>query len=681
MESSFTLFKVRGIPIGVSWSWLLIFGLIVWSLSEALFPATYPGFAGTTYVIMAFVAASLFFASVLLHELGHALRAQREGMPIRGITLWLFGGVAHLSGSPPSPGAEFRVAILGPVVSLALAMAFLGGAWVGDSVGWPGTVQGVVDYLGRINLLVLGFNLVPALPLDGGRVLRSWLWRRQRSFTAATRSAAAAGRAFGWMLIAIGVAGMFGGGSGFGGLWLAVIGWFLISAARAEADQALIRRALGDLRVRDLMEPSPQPAGTGDAHLAGEPRAAPPLPPPSGEAGAATLAPDQPAYDVVGTLAEEQGAVAVLEGGREVGVLRIEQVEAALRRGLAEGGDDRSARRAGVLVWIVVGLIILVAGAALYRPPYVVIGPGEAIEVSDDIRIEGVPVDDLSGRYLITTVLLSRTNALGTLWAALSEDRDVVSVDDLYPPGVEREEYSAIQRRVFVESRNVAAAAAARAAGLPVTLDGSGAAVVQVVEGSPAEGVLQPGDAVVQVEGEPVGTAAGLIEAVRSRPLGTELNLAIERAGRRREVTVRSEELPDVAGRPGIGILVETRGLEIELPFEITFEERDIGGPSAGLAYALAVADLLTETDLAGGRVVAATGTISLDGEVGPVGGVEQKAVAVSEAGADLFLVPQGEVGRAAGEGGAAIRNRAGETLVRGVDDLEEALAFLRLGA
>lgn len=167
MESSFTLLRVRGIPIGVNWSWLVVFGLVVWSLASALFPATYPGFDGTTYLFMALTAAGLFFASVLLHQLGHALRALREGMPIRGITLWLFGGVAHLAGSPPSPGAEFHVAICGPAVSAVLAAGFLGGAWVGDALGWPGTVQGVIDYLGRINLLVLAFNLIPALPLDG----------------------------------------------------------------------------------------------------------------------------------------------------------------------------------------------------------------------------------------------------------------------------------------------------------------------------------------------------------------------------------------------------------------------------------------------------------------------------------------------------------------------------------
>lgn len=686
MESSFTLLKVRGIPIGVNWSWLVVFGLVVWSLASALFPATYPGFHGTTYLFMALTAAGLFFASVLLHELGHALRALREGMPIRGITLWLFGGVAHLAGSPPSPGAEFHVAICGPAVSAVLAAGFLGGAWVGDALGWPGTVQGVIDYLGRINVLVLAFNLIPALPLDGGRVLRSWLWRRQRSFIAATRSAARAGQAFGWLLVAIGLAGLFGGGSGFGGLWLAVIGWFLINAARAEAAGALIRQALGDLRVRDVMHPAPAGSGAPTATPGnGRASAAPEVTPaatspggpvttsPSGVAATpgATIEADRPVYDAVGVLGEADGGVAVLEDGRQVGFLRADDVNQALQRRLAEPREERDVRSAGALVWIVVGLVIVVAGAALYRPPYVVIAPGQAIEVSDEIRIEGVPVDDLSGRYLIATVSLNRRSALGTLWAALREDRDVVSLRDVYPPGVPPEEYGRVQRQVFRESRQVAAAAAARAAGLPVSVTGSGARVVEVVDGSPAEGVLRPDDVVVEVEGEEVRTAASLVDAVRSRPAGTDLSLVVERVNARRVFKVTSEELADVAGRVGIGVLVETRGFDVDLPFEVRFDERNIGGPSAGLAYGLAIADLLDDEDFAAGRTLAATGTISLDGEIGPVGGLEQKAIAVDDAGAQLFLVPQSEIEQATGQG----------VTVRGVDRLEEALAFLRLGA
>lgn len=643
MESTFRLFKVRGIAIGLNWSWLVVFALVVWSLAQALFPATYPGLGGTTYLVMAVVAAVAFFGSVLLHELGHALRAQREGMPIKGITLWLFGGVAHLAGSPPNPGAEFRVAIFGPVISALLAGGFVATAWVGDQLNWPGPLQGVVDYLGRINLLVLAFNLIPALPLDGGRVLRSWLWRRQRSFTAATRSAARAGQAFGWMLVAIGAAGLFGGGSGFGGLWLAFIGWFLIQAARAERDQALVRRALGGQLVGDLMRPQ-----TGE-----------------GAAGTATLEADRPVVDAIGVLGESGGRVAVVERGRPVGTLDLADVSAALDRGLADPPEQKAARGAGAAVWVVVGLIIAVAGGLLYRPPYVVIAPGSAVEVSDDIRIDGVPVDDLNGRYLIATVSLSRRSALVTLWSALREDRDVVPVQDVYPPGVPPGDYGRVQREIFAESRRVAAAAAARAVGMAVTVSGTGARILEVVEGSPADGELRTGDVIVEVEGEAIGTASDVVDAVRSRPAGTELTVAVERDETRRSVVVTTEELPDVAGRVGIGVLLGTRGFDVDLPFDIRFEDRDIGGPSAGLTYALAIADLLDDGDFARGRTVAATGTIAIDGDVGPVGGVEQKASAVDDAGADLFFVPQSEVGRASGAG----------LTVRGVRALAEALA------
>jgi Zn-dependent protease/CBS domain-containing protein len=255
-ESSFTILRVRGIPIGVHWTWLLVFAIVVWSLGTVLFPATYPGLDGATYLAMAVAAALLFFGSVLAHELGHALRALDEGQQIEGITLWLFGGVARLRGSPHSPGTELRVAAAGPAVSVALAALFGGAALAGDRLDWPAAVQGVVDYLGRINLILLAFNLVPALPLDGGRILRAWLWRRQASFVAATRSAARAGRAFGIVLVTVGLLELFTG-AGLGGVWLVFLGWFLIQAAQDEATMALQRQVLGGRRVRDLMTPDP----------------------------------------------------------------------------------------------------------------------------------------------------------------------------------------------------------------------------------------------------------------------------------------------------------------------------------------------------------------------------------------------------------------------------------------
>lgn len=256
MESSVTVLRVRGIAIGIHWNWLLVFGIVVWSLARSLFPATYPGLDGSTYVAMAVVAALLFFGSILLHELGHALRAQREGIPIRRITLWLLGGVAHLEQLPPSPEAEFRVAIVGPATTAALAAAFGLAAWLGDRVNAPVAAQGVVDYVARINLVVLLFNLIPALPLDGGRVLRAWLWRREGSFIAATRSAGRASRVFGFMLVAVGLLNPFAG-AGLGGIWLVFLGWFVLQAAQGENELADAGRALGLGRVGDVMTTRP----------------------------------------------------------------------------------------------------------------------------------------------------------------------------------------------------------------------------------------------------------------------------------------------------------------------------------------------------------------------------------------------------------------------------------------
>jgi len=161
---SIKLGRIAGIQIGVNWSWAVVFALIVWSLAVGVFPSQNPGLSHGTYIAMALVAAFVFFASLLLHELGHARQARREGMEIEGITLWLFGGVAQFKGSFPGAGAEFRVAIAGPLVSFVLGIAFV---LLAVFAGLPSAEDGVVAWLGYINLSLLVFNLLPALPLDG----------------------------------------------------------------------------------------------------------------------------------------------------------------------------------------------------------------------------------------------------------------------------------------------------------------------------------------------------------------------------------------------------------------------------------------------------------------------------------------------------------------------------------
>jgi len=253
VNSTISLGRIAGVKIGLNWSWAIVFALIVWSLDSAVFPDQNPGLSHRTYLAMALVAAILFFASLLLHELGHAVQARREGVPIEGITLWLFGGVAQFKGEFPSAGAEFRIAIAGPVVTALIGSLAVG---IAAATHLPQSVDGVVVWLGYINFLLLAFNLIPALPLDGGRVLRAALWAAKGDFRWATRVAADIARAFAFLLIAAGVV-LFIAQGAFSGAWLAFLGWFLLQAASAEARYPLIRDALSGLTVRDLMVPHP----------------------------------------------------------------------------------------------------------------------------------------------------------------------------------------------------------------------------------------------------------------------------------------------------------------------------------------------------------------------------------------------------------------------------------------
>jgi Zn-dependent protease/CBS domain-containing protein len=260
VSSTLRLGRLAGVEIGIHWSWALIFALIVWSLADSVFPETNPGLADETYLAMAIVAVPLFFGSLLLHELGHAIRATREGMEIEGITLWIFGGIARFRGMFPSAGAEFRIAIAGPIVTLVIGFVSLAAALL---VPLPPAVDGVVFWLGYVNLVLLAFNMLPALPLDGGRVLRSALWARRHDFLAATRAAATVGRGFGQGLIAFGLLIVLFGGA-IGGVWLVFIGWFLLMAAEAERAGAETHEALSGLRVDEVMAAEPVTAGPDD---------------------------------------------------------------------------------------------------------------------------------------------------------------------------------------------------------------------------------------------------------------------------------------------------------------------------------------------------------------------------------------------------------------------------------
>jgi Zn-dependent protease/predicted transcriptional regulator len=245
--------RIAGVRIGLNWSWLAIFALIVWSLASSYFPSRYPFLTGAAHFWMAVAAAILFFGSLLLHELGHAMQARREGMQIDGITLWLFGGVARFKGMFPTAGAEFRIAIAGPLVTVGLTGAF---TVLAALVPSSQALHGVFAWVGYVNLLLLVFNLIPALPLDGGRVLRSILWRVKGNFQWATAIAGDIGRGFGLLMIGGGILLLIFYGAFTGG-WLAVVGWFLLNAAGAERRYGVAHNALSGLRVRDVMLPNP----------------------------------------------------------------------------------------------------------------------------------------------------------------------------------------------------------------------------------------------------------------------------------------------------------------------------------------------------------------------------------------------------------------------------------------
>ena len=252
LSGNISLGRIGGVEVRINWSWLVIFALIVWTLADGVFPSTNPGLSGNTHLAMAIVAALLFVVSILLHELGHAWEARREGLEVDGITLWLFGGVSQFKGGFPSAGAEFRIAIAGPLVSLVLGVVFV----LIAIAGLPSAVDGVAAWLGYINLALLVFNLIPALPLDGGRVLRAALWQSKGDLAWATRVGTDIGRVFGYLFIGLGLAMFIFQGS-FSGAWLAFIGWFLLQAATAEARYIATEAALHGLRVRDLMVRDP----------------------------------------------------------------------------------------------------------------------------------------------------------------------------------------------------------------------------------------------------------------------------------------------------------------------------------------------------------------------------------------------------------------------------------------
>ncbi|HET9443585.1 MAG TPA: site-2 protease family protein [Acidimicrobiales bacterium] len=256
MNESVRLGWVAGVPVGFNWSVLVIFWLISWSLAGVTFPGSHPGYGESAYWLAGVTTAFVFLISLLAHELGHALTARRLGVEVEGITLWMFGGMAKLGGEAATPSVALRIGVVGPVVSVAAAALYWVLARAVDAAGAGDLVTAVPAWLARINLVLAVFNLVPAFPLDGGRVLQALLWGRSGDRVRATTTAARAGRAFGLGLVGLGVASLAAGSSG-NGLWFGFLGWFLLSAARAEESAVVVRDALAGVAVEEVMTPDP----------------------------------------------------------------------------------------------------------------------------------------------------------------------------------------------------------------------------------------------------------------------------------------------------------------------------------------------------------------------------------------------------------------------------------------
>lgn len=257
------LFKVAGVQIAIDYSWIVIFLLVLWSLSAGYFPEVHPGYPSSEYWLVGVFGTLLFFASIVIHELSHAMVGNALGQPVKRISLFIFGGMAHLGHEPTNANAELKIAAVGPLTSFVLGGIFFSiPALLGLRRAYP-MWSSVFDYLGFINIALGLFNLLPGFPLDGGRILRAALWARTGDFRRATARAADWGRGIAWGLIFLGALEIFGGAL-VGGLWLIFIALFLRGAASSSYQGIIMEQVLGGAQVRDLMvrEPEVIEAGT-----------------------------------------------------------------------------------------------------------------------------------------------------------------------------------------------------------------------------------------------------------------------------------------------------------------------------------------------------------------------------------------------------------------------------------
>ena len=303
MTRAFRIGRVFGISIEIDYTWFIIFFIVVVGLASGWFAQYLPRISPGLRWLVAGLTTLLFFASVLLHELSHSVVALRSGLRISGITLFLFGGVSKLTDEPRSAGVELRMAIAGPLMSLVLAAVFLGASVLVRPLAGGEVFATVFRWLGFVNGMLAAFNLLPGFPLDGGRVLRAGLWKWMANLAEATRIAATFGQALGFLMIIGGIFAFFTG-AGFGGLWLAFIGWFLMQAAQQSYQQLMLQQALAGIPVRTVMTEEVET-----------------VPP--------DITLDQVVHDYI--MGRNHPAFPVREGGRVVGLLCVNDVRAVPR--------------------------------------------------------------------------------------------------------------------------------------------------------------------------------------------------------------------------------------------------------------------------------------------------------------------------------------------------------------
>ena len=569
-----------GVDVRADPSLVLLVALLVWVLADR-FVLRFPT---TVALALAGVTALLLLVSIVVHELGHALEARRRGLHVDGITLFALGGATAIGGHGRSPREELAVAATGPWLSVVVAAAaglVATGAErlpAGDVAAAAGLIAGLVGWL---NLGLAAFNLLPAAPLDGGRILHALLWRALHDRRRATRVTSLLGVALGATLIGWGAWLTAGGRDVVPGVATVLVGVFLTAGAAGE-------------RRRDRDRPTVLVGGSG---------------------------PRRPG---------------------------------ALRSGLAAAG------------------VAVVTVAALSVPmPFVEYRPGTATPIGPLVTIDGADTTPLDGETALLTVRLTRPSPVQLVAARLDADRELLPVARVYPSGVDRQVYLARERERFGRQFDVAAAVGAAAAGVPLEVT-TAVVILEVDPAGPAAGLLAPGDVVLRADGAPVTSGAALAELVRGAVPDVPIVLEVEHAGGVREQPVTPTAVDGAP--PRIGVLVQTGVDELLLPVDITLRpDVRIGGPSAGLMVGLTVYDLLADEDLLAGRRVAGTGTLDVDGRVGPVGGVAEKTLAAVDAGMDVLLVPAGEVA-------TAERIADGRLTVVGVASLDEALTALRAG-